>query len=268
MIDPCLDAPFFMPEFVDFFATLYFAERPALTPEALMAAWAAEGYTCETMAPHDMWMRLMRGRTAVYLEHPQPTDPENFPEGHAGLLDTGIDYDSTYLINPRAAFEDFQSSAFEANVWFRIVTEPGDDMRLWQNDFVGALLGIHQCAPVQAIWIDHLRLFVGKVDFDEYVSYRQTTDDMPPPSTPYPLMFGTLIERRGDGVRAWTTGLAEFDHPEFYIEEAALAPIDAARLLFLGEQPDPRHREAAQVRAGMHRIERHAARRPTRRACH
>jgi hypothetical protein len=98
-----------------------------------------------------------------------------------------------------------------------------DNLVTHSNEFVITLLGIVQTLPVQAAWIEHLGIFVGKQNLVEYTNYQCSQNGET--SFPYPLFFGTLV---GDG-KAWTTGLAYFAHQDIVIEASS---FDAMRTLF------------------------------------
>lgn len=46
------------------------------------------------------------------------------------------------------------------------------------------------------------------------------------------LAVGTLVAQDGVVTRAWTYGLEHFDHPNIYVEESRLAPLEALRIVF------------------------------------
>lgn len=215
-----------------FTGSLLFDQAPGFTAQQLMNAFAREGYACEPASHHSDWIGVLRGHSAVYLGHPVAVDHDNHPSYYPAVTQTGIDYDSTYLINPLAAWQDFQRAQHELSFLFKIVQEEGHDMRVWQNGLFTALLGIHQVQPLHALWLDHLHLFIGQTDLAEYLGYRDTTDGTPA-SQPDPLMFGTLTARDEAGVwQSWTTGLDQFGHPNLHVGAPGLSAIDSLRPLF------------------------------------
>lgn len=216
----------------EFHATLFFDTAPNFSTQQLMDAFAREGYECEPASPGDHWHGVLRGRSAVFLGAPKPADHSQHPDDYPALTQTGIDYDATYLINPLAAWQDFQAARHEVPLHFKIVQEEGDDMAFWQCELITALLGIHQVQPLRALWLDHLGLFIGQADLAEYLAYRDTTGGAAP-SQPDPLMFGTLTLRHESGAwQAWTTGLELFGHPNLHISAPGLSALDSLRPLF------------------------------------
>ncbi|WP_137938960.1 hypothetical protein [Chitinivorax sp. B] len=215
---------------IDFSATLFFKDKPDFQLNALIESWGKEGYTCEILEPGDDLFRVIRGETGVYIGHVEPIQHDAHPNYYPDIAQIDIPYDETYLINHHEAFADFQSCHYEVPFSFRMVEQ--DNPLIVHNEFVITLLGIRQVLPVDAIWLDHLSIFVGRLDIEEYTDYACTQDGMPPASIPYPLLFGVLFQQDKGIFRTWSTGLNHFQHPNLLVESNSISALDAARVVF------------------------------------
>ncbi|MCL2777196.1 MAG: hypothetical protein FWD73_04265 [Polyangiaceae bacterium] len=220
----------------EFAATLYFETEPALTAEQLFETWGREGYTCEwdEQREADDIFAGFRGGTFVKLKRSRPADLKAVVAAcpdYPNLADVDIDWDSTFLINPKVAWEDVQRASHEIKFGFRIVAEP-DQPRIAHNELVATLLGIHQAAPLQALWLRSLGALIGRRDLDEYLAYANSNTEGASVQFAPMLAFGSFVRRDGDTVTAWTTGLAHFGHDDLWLEENGMNPMDAQLLIF------------------------------------
>lgn len=229
---PTASAPMSNVQLTEFTAVLFFDEAPRFNTQQVMDAFAREGYACEPAALGPHWLSVLRGRSAVFLYPPQPARHSEHPGYYPAVTQTGIDYEQTWLINPLAAWQDFQTATHEVPLHFKIVRQQGDDMAFWQCELFTALMDIHQVQPLRALWLDHLGLFIGQADLAEYLAYRDTTDGTTA-SQPDPLMFGTLTQRNAAGVwQSWTIGLDLFDHPNLHVSSPGLSALQSLSPIF------------------------------------
>lgn len=216
-------------DITEFSATLYFDAEPHMQAEALMGAWSREGYICEAQQS-DAAFRGFRGGTFVIVAHAVPVNHAEHPRAFPAMAAVDIDYDTTFCIDHKAGYADFLAARFESELTFRIQAEP-QVRKMAHNEWVAVLLGIHQAYPLCAVWLHHLGVLVGRVDLDEYLDYAQAQAERPPQFAPM-LAVGTLIAQDGVLTRAWTYGLEHFDHPNVYVEEPHLEPLEALRIVF------------------------------------
>ena len=225
-------------DITEFAATLYFETEPALTAEQLFETWGREGYTCEWHEERkheaDDLFAGFRGGTLVWLQKPRPADLQavvtacpDYPD----LAEVDIDWDRTFLINPKAAWQDVRRASHEIKFVFRIVAEP-DQPQMAHNELVATLLGIHQAAPLQALWLHSLGLLIGRRDLDEYLAYANSNTEEAKAQFAPMLAFGSFVRRDSDTLTAWTTGLGHFGHNDLWLEEKGMNPIDAQLLMF------------------------------------
>lgn len=178
-------------------------------------------------------LSVLRGGTGVFFGEIHTADTTDFPDDYPALAAIDFDYDSTFLINHPAAFSDFQQSKFQLDLLFRVVDQgEGEFERMAINEFVVTLLGIRQALPVQAIWLDHAGIFVGKDDLEEYTDYFNTQEGMPPIANPHPLFFGVRFKENADSISGWSKGLTLLGKPEIYVDANNISLLDVARIVF------------------------------------
>ena|GEM_PF-877853 len=222
----------------EFTATLYFKTEPALTAEQLFETWGREGYTCEWHEQRereaDDLFAGFRGGTLVWLKKPRPADLQAVVAAcpdYPNLAKVNIDWDSAFCINPKAAWKDVQRASHEIEFVFRIVAE-SNQPKMAHNELVATLLGIHQAAPLQALWLHSLGVLIGRQDLDEYLAYADSNTEEARAQFAPMLAFGSFVRRDADTLTAWTTGLGHFDHDDLWLEEKGLNPNDALALIF------------------------------------
>ena len=140
-----------------------------------------------------------RGHTANFLGEVKPITGDEAPAYYPALLAAQIPYDETFLINHPQAFADYRASRYKVDLTFRMMKE--DNLVTHSNEFVITLLGIVQTLPVQAAWIEHLGIFVGKQNLVEYTNYQCSQNGET--SFPYPLYsaHSSAAEGVDDGPR-------------------------------------------------------------------
>jgi hypothetical protein len=211
-------------EVVELETTLFFKNQPTIVIADLCAAWELEGYACQPFDPEQAKRQIgaFRGPTANAFGDVKPVTGDEVPAYYEALLAAKVPYDETFLINHPQAIADYRACRYKVDLTFRMMKE--ETLVTHSNELAITLLGVQQTLPVEAIWFEHLGIFVGRKNLVEYTNY-QNSQGGAKTSFPYPLFFGTLV---GNG-RAWTTGLSQFGHKDIFIEEDS---FDAMRTLF------------------------------------
>ncbi|WP_348945132.1 hypothetical protein ABHF33_00520 [Chitinibacter sp. FCG-7] len=220
-------------EITQFTATLFYSDSPKVTTQALIEAWGLEGYTCELSEEFDPrldFFRGFRGGTFVHLQKPSPIQIDELPDHYPENAQTDIDFDKTYLINPRAALEGFQGSLFQSELLFRVVKDE-DQPRVAHNEWAAVLLGIFQVCPINAVWAHQTGVLIGREDLAEYTSYANTQSEEGGQFAPS-LAFGVFCIRDGNLIKAWSTGLEHFSHQNLYVENSLITPQEACQIVF------------------------------------
>lgn len=218
------------PEILDLYAEAFFSDEPSLAFAALAEAWGREGYECEELPPQeDESLRGFRGGTFVVLGAIKAIEHGPLRQRCAPLAALDFDFEQTYLIDPKKALADYQGARYSVRVRLRV--EAPADRRVCHADLACALLGLDQCCPLAALWLEGPQLLVGRDDLDEYLAY-QNTQDGAKPRLPHSLMFAVNLVAGDRGVQGWTKGLDFFGHPELLVEPGAFEAADAARVLY------------------------------------
>lgn len=215
---------------IEYSGSLLFRELPTIRYPELAAAWEQEGYGCEPMDAPEMLLAAFRGENAILLEPIVAVDLGNLPEHYPAMAALPLDYDATFLINHQAAYADFQRAAYEVPFTYRTLASYGKQTALLELALT--LLGLRQALDIEAVWLDHAGMFVGKQDLQEFTDYVNTQDGMPPESVPYPLFFGVHYRQDGNGYTAWSRGLVELDHPEIFVHTESHTLLETVSLIF------------------------------------
>ncbi len=217
----------------EFSLTLYFQNKPDIAADALMAAWGREGYGCEPKEDQEGAIFAgFRGATFVNLDPAAEMNKAEFPEIYDQMAKPDLNYDQTYLIDPKKAFQDFQKCKYQMELLFRC-EENLEEPTMAHNELNAVLLGIRQVYPIDAVWMHQLGILVGTSDLNEFTSYAQTDEDLPPPQFAPSMAFGTLFGKSETGmVKAWTTGLEHFQSENFYVEAKNMDLMMALKVIF------------------------------------
>ena len=116
-------------------------------------------------------------------------------------------------------------------VVFRIEKNKAEP-KIAQNEWNTTLLGIHQVIPINAAWIHHLGILVGKSDLDEFTGYASSQPGSPPPQFAPPMAFGILFQKKDAVLKVWSTGLAELDKQNVFLEEPNAHLGEAFQIIF------------------------------------
>jgi hypothetical protein len=217
----------------EFTATLYFKNLPKFTEKLLEQAWGKEGYTCERSKKFDPEQDVFdgfRGETYVRLNHPSAIKKKKAPQHYPGVAQADIDYNATFLVNPRRAYECFLEASYQVELEFRIIKNI-DEPKIAHNEWVAVLLGLFQVFPIDAMWFRELGILIGKEDLEEFTDYANSQDSGSLQFSPS-LAFGTFVAQHGNTVTAWSSGLEHFNHKNIFLEIDGITPMDALRVIF------------------------------------
>ena len=233
-----------------FEVSLYFQDAPQIDTDALLRAWDAAGYFLD-LEPLEDGQQLMLYRSStmtingdsfdifqlVELSTVQPVDSSEGNELYPAVCQLQIDYDSTYLINPQAAWADVQSARHVVRLTFNM--RAVSKRELPHMELLAVLNAIHQQTPVHAMQLHHLGLLVGQVDAAEFLDYATDLPDQGSQFCPM-LAFGIYCmpdedelenDPKSQALIGWTTGLRHFGPHEFWMQSATHPAVNFTRVM-------------------------------------